>query len=158
MNWGTPTAWDTVPIPPVSCTFPTNSKRPIRRGSPSVRSAPSSGPSLGSFNGGKSGGRAGTCTMKREPKKKRTRTAWRTQPGGGLYTLEAFIIGGPIAKKFARKNKVISRIVQIRGDQTMANLHHILFTAFDHEEEHCTSSRSEAKSRWIQKPGTMSCR
>lgn len=58
------------------------------------------------------------------------------QPGGGLYTLEAFIIGGPIAEKFARKNKVISRTIQIRGDQTMADLHHILFTAFDREEEH----------------------
>jgi Plasmid pRiA4b ORF-3-like protein len=49
-----------------------------------------------------------------------------------LYTLEVFLINGPIAKK----NPVISRTVQIRGDQTLADLHHALFDAFGRREEH----------------------
>jgi hypothetical protein len=53
-----------------------------------------------------------------------------------LYTFEVFIISGPITEKFARKNKVISRTIQIRGDQTLATLHQAIFEAFDREEEH----------------------
>ncbi len=36
-----------------------------------------------------------------------------------LFTLEVFIIGGPMTKRFIKKNKVISRTIQIRGDQTL---------------------------------------
>src|ERR1700751_187348 len=53
-----------------------------------------------------------------------------------LYTLEVFIISGPITDKFAKKNPVISRTIQIRGDQTLEDLHHAIFDAFDREEEH----------------------
>ena len=61
--------------------------------------------------------------------------------GGGtedarLYTVEVFITSGPIAEKFAKKNKVISRTIQIRGDQTLEDLHDAIFEAFDREEEH----------------------
>src|ERR1700731_3807063 len=53
-----------------------------------------------------------------------------------LYTLEVFIINGPITEKFAKKNPVISRTIQIRGDQTLEDLHHAIFDAFGREEEH----------------------
>jgi hypothetical protein len=53
-----------------------------------------------------------------------------------LYTLEVFIISGPIAKSFAKKNKVISRTIQIRGDQTLEDLHYAIFDAFDREDQH----------------------
>ena len=53
-----------------------------------------------------------------------------------LYTLDVFIISGPITKSFAQKNRVISRTIQIRGDQTLEELHHAIFAAFDREEEH----------------------
>lgn len=53
-----------------------------------------------------------------------------------LYTLEVFIISGPITEKFAKKNPVISRTVQIRGDQTLADLHQAIFDAFDRFDEH----------------------
>jgi hypothetical protein len=53
-----------------------------------------------------------------------------------LYTLEVFLIGGPIAAKFARKNRVISRAIQIRGDQTLADLHDAIFAAYDRFDEH----------------------
>ncbi|MBI4481541.1 MAG: hypothetical protein HY652_01490 [Acidobacteria bacterium] len=53
-----------------------------------------------------------------------------------LYTFDIFIISGPMTEKFARNNKVISRTIQIRGDQTLEDLHHAIFDAFDREEEH----------------------
>jgi hypothetical protein len=58
------------------------------------------------------------------------------QGKGRLYTLEVFLLNGPITEKFAKKNPVVSRTVQIRGDQTLADLHHALFDAFGRWEEH----------------------
>jgi hypothetical protein len=57
-----------------------------------------------------------------------------------LYTLEVFIIGGPITDKFIKKNPVISRTIQIRGDQTLQDLHHAIFDAFGRWEEHTGNS------------------
>src|SRR3954454_24316954 len=54
----------------------------------------------------------------------------------GLYTLEVFLLSGPIAEKFAKKNQVISRTIQIRGDQTLEDLHRAIFDAFGRWEEH----------------------
>ncbi len=51
-----------------------------------------------------------------------------------LYTLQVFLTGGPVAKKFSCKE--ISRTIQIRGDQTLQVLHNAIFKAFDREEEH----------------------
>ena len=53
-----------------------------------------------------------------------------------LYTLEVFLLSGPIAEKFAKKNPEISRTIQIRGDQTLEDLHHTIFDAFDRWDEH----------------------
>lgn len=53
-----------------------------------------------------------------------------------LYTLDIFVVSGPMTEKFARKNQVISRTIQIRGDQTLAQLHHAIFAAFDRFDEH----------------------
>ena len=53
-----------------------------------------------------------------------------------LYTLEVFLIGGPISQKFAKKNPVISRTIQIRGNQTLADLHEAIFDAYDRFDEH----------------------
>jgi hypothetical protein len=53
-----------------------------------------------------------------------------------LYTLDVFIISGPVSEKFAKKNPVISRTIQIRGDQTLEDLHHAVFEAFDRWDEH----------------------
>src|ERR1043165_916168 len=47
-----------------------------------------------------------------------------------LYTLEIFIISGPVTEKFAKKNPVISRTIQIRGDQFLQDLHHAIFDAY----------------------------
>ena len=53
-----------------------------------------------------------------------------------LYTVEVFIISGPVTDKFAKKNRVISRTIQIRGDQTLEDLHYAIFDAFGRWEEH----------------------
>ena len=53
-----------------------------------------------------------------------------------LYTLEVFIISGPVSEKFAKKNPEMSRTIQIRGDQTLEDLHHAIFDAFDRYDEH----------------------
>ncbi|MCY2986288.1 MAG: hypothetical protein NTY19_00205 [Planctomycetota bacterium] len=36
--------------------------------------------------------------------------------GVRLYTLDVFIIGGPVTDKFLKRNPEISRTIQIRGD------------------------------------------
>jgi len=53
-----------------------------------------------------------------------------------LYTLDVFLISGPIAAEFARRNRVISRTIQIRGDQKLEELHRAIFAAVDREENH----------------------
>lgn len=53
-----------------------------------------------------------------------------------IYTLDVFLLSGPITEKFAKKNPVISRTIQMRGDQTLQDLHNAIFDAFDRREEH----------------------
>jgi len=53
-----------------------------------------------------------------------------------LYTLDVFIISGQMTEKFIKENPVISRTIQIRGDQTLEQLHKAVFDAFAREEEH----------------------
>jgi Plasmid pRiA4b ORF-3-like protein len=51
-----------------------------------------------------------------------------------LYTLDFRIIGGPMTEEF--DGAVVSRRIQIRGDQTLKELHGAIFDAFDREDEH----------------------
>ena len=51
-----------------------------------------------------------------------------------VYTLDVFLIEGPVIKEF--NNKEISRTIQIRGNQTLEDLHHMIFKFFDRWEEH----------------------
>jgi Plasmid pRiA4b ORF-3-like protein len=53
-----------------------------------------------------------------------------------LHTLEVFLLSGPIAEKFAKKNPVISRTIEIRGDQTLEDLHDAIFDAFGRFDHH----------------------
>jgi hypothetical protein len=70
------------------------------------------------------------------------RRGWRPDPRKAaardkrLFTLDVFLIGGPMTEEFAKQNRVISRTIQIRGDQTLEDLHHAIFDALDREEEH----------------------
>jgi hypothetical protein len=63
-----------------------------------------------------------------------------------IYTLEVFIISGPVDAKFVKKNPVLSRTIIIRGDQTLAQLHKIIFKAFDRFDEHLYEFQVGGKS------------
>ena len=56
--------------------------------------------------------------------------------GVRLYTLDVFIIGGPVTEKFLKRNPEISRTIQIRGDQTLEDLQQAIFEAFDRFDDH----------------------
>ncbi|MBI1821885.1 MAG: plasmid pRiA4b ORF-3 family protein [Nitrospirae bacterium] len=74
--------------------------------------------------------------MKRRPGKTPPGNAVGRGKEGRLYTFEVFLLSGPMTGKFVRKNRVISRTIQIHGDQTLEDLHQAIFGAFDREDEH----------------------
>jgi hypothetical protein len=53
-----------------------------------------------------------------------------------LYTLRVTVIGGYMKESFCKKNPVVSRTIQMRGDQTLEDLHFAIFDALDRDEEH----------------------
>ena len=53
-----------------------------------------------------------------------------------IYTLDVFLPRRPASKAFAKKKSGVSRTIQIRGDQTLEDLHHAIFNAFDRWDEH----------------------
>ena len=53
-----------------------------------------------------------------------------------LFTLDVFITSGPMTEEFVEENETICRTIQIRGNQTLEDLHNAIFEAFDREEEH----------------------
>jgi len=67
-------------------------------------------------------------------KKTTSKAKKRPQKKAILYTLEIFLLGGPIPESFA--GQVISRTIQIRGNQTLEDLHHAIFEAFERFDEH----------------------
>src|SRR5438477_4201179 len=70
----------------------------------------------------------------RSVKQPSRRAAALAAPPTSLYVLSIDLLGGPVSKKFT--NKVISRVIEIRGDQTLEQLHHAIFKAYDRWEEH----------------------
>jgi hypothetical protein len=71
------------------------------------------------------------------PRKPAAKAEHTPEPGGGgLYTLEVFLIGGRVTESFAKKNRVVSRTIRIRGDQTLQDLHYAIFDAFGRWEQH----------------------
>jgi len=70
---------------------------------------------------------------------KRIQKSESPQPEAGavrLYTLEVSILGGPMTEKFMERNPVVSRTIQIRGDQTLEDLHDAIYDAMDRFDEH----------------------
>lgn len=55
-------------------------------------------------------------------------------PAAKLYVLLVTLTSGPISEKLAGKR--ISRVIEIRGDQTLDDLHQAIFDAFDRWDEH----------------------
>lgn len=74
---------------------------------------------------------ARTATKKRTPTVAKAKGRQRATK---LYTLQVFLIGGPMSEEF--DGQTISRTIQIRGDQTLHVLHQAIFEAFDREDQH----------------------
>jgi hypothetical protein len=55
-------------------------------------------------------------------------------PRPRLYTIAVFLVGGPVPDAFG--GHVISRKIQLRGDQTLHDLHLAIFKAYDRWEHH----------------------
>lgn len=53
-----------------------------------------------------------------------------------LFELEVALLDGPLTKAFLKKNPAVLRTIEIRGDQTLTELHHAIFDAYDREDEH----------------------
>jgi hypothetical protein len=53
-----------------------------------------------------------------------------------VYTLEVFLAGGPVSEEFIKRNPEVSRTIQIRGSQTLEDLHCAIFESFDRHDEH----------------------
>jgi hypothetical protein len=75
------------------------------------------------------------------PKKSTGRNGGRTKSAAAaspvrVYTLDVFLVSGPVTKEFAKRNRVVSRTIEIRGDQTLQDLHYAIFDAFGREEQH----------------------
>lgn len=79
-------------------------------------------------------GKGKPMARSKKPAKKASNPAGEAQVR--LYTLDVFIISGPVTEKFAKKNPEISRTIQIRGDQTLEDLHQAIFDAFDRFDDH----------------------
>lgn len=66
----------------------------------------------------------------------RSQDSKRSASGHTLYRLEIFMISGPVTEEFVTQNPEVSRVIDIKGSHTLQDLHHIIFKAFDREEEH----------------------
>ena len=53
-----------------------------------------------------------------------------------LYVMKVLLIDGPVTEKFINKNPEVSRTIEIKGSNTLKDLHDILFTAFNRKEAH----------------------
>lgn len=53
-----------------------------------------------------------------------------------LYVLEIFITSGPVSEEFIKQNPVISRTLEMLGNQTLEELHYAIFNAFNREDDH----------------------
>src|SRR5581483_252464 len=63
------------------------------------------------------GGRGKRMARSRKPAEKARQPAGQAE--GRLYTLDVFIVSGPVTERFAKKNPVMSRTIQMRGGHTL---------------------------------------
>ena len=85
--------------------------------------------------------RTATKTKSTKTKSTTNKTASTGQPPSPealqtIYALDVVLLNGPVTDKFLKKNPQVIRTIEIRGDQTLADLHTTIFAAFDREEEH----------------------
>src|SRR5713226_2115372 len=67
---------------------------------------------------------------KDQPKRPKVAAA----PPAHLYVFAVYLTGGPVSDNFP--SKVIRRDIEIRGDQTLEDLHNAIFQAYDRRDAH----------------------
>jgi hypothetical protein len=77
-------------------------------------------------------------TTAKPPKKNLSKPAKKSAAKGKpqLYTIEVSLLQGLMTEKFVKANPTITRVIQIRGDQTLEDLHHAIFKAYDRFDAH----------------------
>jgi hypothetical protein len=71
------------------------------------------------------------------PARKKSQAAGKgvwIKPSSKVYALVVYLIEGPMGDEF--EDQIISRTIQIRGDQTLEDLHKAIFKAFDRFDSH----------------------
>lgn len=53
-----------------------------------------------------------------------------------FYRLKILLIMGMVAEEFEKSNPVVSRTIVIRGDQTLEDLHDVIFKSHDRHDHH----------------------
>ena len=71
-----------------------------------------------------------------------------------LYTLAVQITDGPMTEAFMKQNPVVARTIQIRSDQTLAQLHRAIFKAFGRSDPHLYEFRFGDKFQMAPAGGT----
>jgi hypothetical protein len=71
-----------------------------------------------------------------KPAKARKRAHFRYKVDPRLFTLDVHLIDGPMTEAFVKKNKKVIRRIEMRGDQTLAELHEAIYAAFDRDDPH----------------------
>jgi len=76
----------------------------------------------------------------KKSRRKAAQKVWWLAGGGGetgaVYEFEVWLIAGMVTEEFARKNPKVMRAIQIRGGQTLEDLHRAIFKAFGRYDEH----------------------
>ena len=65
-----------------------------------------------------------------------------------LYTLEVYLTDGPMTEAHIAENPVVCRTIQVRGDQTLEDLHVAIFKAFDRWENHMYQFQVGGRGPW----------
>lgn len=73
---------------------------------------------------------------KKQPAGKKKAAAKAAAGPPRVYTLDVFLLSGPVTEAFAEKNPSVVRTIEIRGDQTLEDLHEAIFAAFDRDDPH----------------------
>jgi len=53
-----------------------------------------------------------------------------------IYTLDVSLASAPVTTEFAKRNPVVSRTIEVRGTNTLDQLHEAIFRAFDRFDAH----------------------
>jgi len=68
--------------------------------------------------------------------KTKTKARRKAEPCCRVFTLQVELYAGPVTEEFLEENPEVRRTIEMRGDQTLEDLHWAIFEAFDRDDEH----------------------